>query len=326
MSGAAQLDLLVMGGTRFMGRAVVEAALARGHRVTVIHRGSHAADFSAPVAEVRGDRSDPATLAALTARAEEFDAVVDLSAYTEAQTRALARALPGVPRFVHISTGAIYAPQPTFPWREDGPEGPAPLWGDYAREKLAGERALRSLRAGDGRVTWALRLPYVLGPRNYAPREEFVLNRLLDGAELLLPGGGAALIQFVHVAQVGAAAVALAERPAVPGFVPLNVATRELVSLAGFVELCADVAGVRARARAVGGGPTGDDSAVFDAADCVFPFPNDSYVLDLARLESLDLPLPRLSVRAMIADAHAALLADPARRVWRRTPAEAALL
>ncbi|MDO8188176.1 NAD-dependent epimerase/dehydratase family protein [Conexibacter sp. CPCC 205706] len=346
MTAAAPLDLLVMGGTRFMGRAVVERALARGHRVTIVHRGSHRSDFDSPVTEVLGDRSDPATLSALRALGDRFDAVVDLSAYGAEQTRALCAALPDVPRFVHVSTGAVYAPQPTFPWPESSPLGPAPLWGGYAREKLACEAALRELR-GERGVTWALRLPYVLGPRNYAPREEFVLNRLLDGAELLLPGGGAALIQFADVTQVGPACIALAERPPAPalapaapadaapadaapadaapaasGFQPLNVATTELVSLAGFVALCAEVARTPVRTRPVGGGPTGTGNDVFDAADCVFPFPNDSYVLDVARLAALGLDLPEVSVREMIARALTALRADPERRRWRRTEAE----
>lgn len=315
--------MLVMGGTRFAGKAIVERALSAGHTVTVVHRGNFSAAFSAPVREVRGDRSAPETLAAL--RTHTFDAVIDLSGYTEAQVRMLATALPEAPLWINMSTGAVYEPQPTFPWDEQTPLGPSKLWGTYAAEKLSGEQALIELRAPTT-STVSLRIPYVLGPRNYAPREEFVFNRLLDRQEILVPGGGTAVIQFIHIEQLAAIVVGIAERGCDSGFVPMNVGTREFASLEGFIRLSAQLCGAKPRLRAVHGGPNGNGQATFNAMDCVFCFPNDSYLLDTARLAEMGLEIPAVSLPEMLDEALRALLADPARRQWQRTPAERELL
>ena len=75
---------LVMGGTRFLGIEVVEALLRAGHEVVIFHRGSRAPAWSRPVGQVLGDRTDAADLARLAAL--KADAILDLSAYTRAQT------------------------------------------------------------------------------------------------------------------------------------------------------------------------------------------------------------------------------------------------
>jgi 2'-hydroxyisoflavone reductase len=310
---------LVMGGTRFLGIEVVEALLARGHDVTVFHRGSRSPAYSAPVTEVRGDRDVPGDLASLTGLAP--DAVLDLSAYTRAQTEGLLAALPDVGRYVHCSTLNVYRPSPLLPWPEDTPYGPHPLWGRYASEKIGCELALRDARPAP-RTTVCLRLPLVLGPGNYIPREEFVLNRLLDGATILLSGDGQAVHQYVWIRHA-AAALARAVELDVEGFAAYNVASRRCVtSLEGFVEVCAEVSGTTPRLRTVGGGPTGEDLPVFNGVDCVFPFSNENTVADLGAADAAGLLEPFLPLHDMVAVALEHLLAHPDRRTWARTAAE----
>lgn len=311
------MRLLVMGGTRFMGRAVVEQALAAGHHVTVQHRGTRMPPAQKDVCEVRGDRCDGEVLARLASGG--YDAVIDLSAYTPQQSASLIRALPGLPRLVHVSSGAVYAPSLTYPWPEHAPLGPWPLWGPYAANKLACERVVSSASRS---ASVAVRLPYVLGPGNYLAREEFVLNRLLDDEPVVLPGEGEALVQFVAATDVGALLVALAEEQCDPGFVALNVASKEMVTLRSFVQLCAEVAGRTARLHS--GAP--DAVSPFDAATASFPFPNTPYVLDLERLHATQLPLPRRPLRQVLAASLDALLAEPDRRRWTRTAGEVAAL
>ena len=143
------MKILVMGGSRFMGLATVRELLAHGHSVTVLNRGTRAVEWPGPVTELRGDRNDPQALRQLNGLA--FDGVIDLSAYTGEQTRLLLAA-PGmkdVPRWVHCSSGAVYAPQPILPWKENGAMGPWSLWGQYAIDKLDGERSLQTRRAAN---------------------------------------------------------------------------------------------------------------------------------------------------------------------------------
>lgn len=308
-----------MGGTRMIGLEVVARLLENDHDVVLFNRGTRDVAFPRPVTEVRGDRYDPSALEQLGSL--RLEAIVDLSAYTSEQTALVLEALPEVERFVHCSTGAVYQPQPELPWAEDTPEGPWALWGTYAIEKLQCERLLRQHRRADLSTT-IIRLPYVLGPANYAPREEFVLNRLLDAQEVYLPGDGKAVQQFISSAQVGDVFAAAVSAAGTPGVTPFNVAADELVSLEGFVDICASVAGVDPLRRAVGGGATGTGAAVFDASDPVFPFPNENYALDVTAARQAGLAPGRRRVREMIELAFETLLADPERRKWERTQAE----
>ena len=313
------MRVVVMGGTRFVGVETVETLLRDGHDVTVFHRGSRRPAWSAPVREVLGDRTVPGDLAPLAAL--DVDAVLDLSAYTRAQTSLLLDVLPPAPHLVHVSTINVYSPSPLLPWPEETPYGPHPLWGAYAVEKIGCERALREGRPAP-LSTVALRFPLVLGPRNFIPREEFVLNRLLDGQTILLPGDGQAVHQYLHLPHA-AAALAGALTTTSPGFTAFNVASpRCITSLEGFVQICAEVAGTPASTRTVGGGPTGLDLPEFDLRNCVFPFTNENTVADLDAARDAGLLSPFLDLREMVEGALRALTGDPARRRWDRTEAE----
>ncbi|GGG27273.1 mRNA-binding protein [Rhodococcoides trifolii] len=311
-----------MGGTRFVGVIAVRRLLDAGHDVTVFHRGSREPDWIGSVRSVVGDRNNADDLTRLAT--EHFDTVLDLSAYTGDQTASLLAALPDVERWVHCSTVNVVRPDPVIPWTEDIDYGPHPLWGRYAVDKIACERAISSVRTDAHSVV--VRLPLVLGPRNFIPREEFVLNRILDGAQILLPGDGQAVHQYIyrdHAAEALARAVELPGH----GFDVYNVASKRCnTSLQGFVDVCAEIVGRSADTRAVGGGPTGEDRDTFDNADCVFPFSNENTILAIDKAERAGLVAPYLDLREMISTAYEALLDDPERRAWQRTDAEERVL
>ncbi len=312
-----------MGGTRFVGVLVVRHLLDAGHEVTVFHRGSREPEWIGEVRSILGDRNKADDLARLAAT-DRFDSVLDLSAYTGEQTASLLAALPEVDRWVHCSTVNVVRPDPLIPWPEDIEYGPHPLWGNYAVDKIACERAISTARAELHSVV--VRLPLVLGPLNFIAREEFVLNRILDGAQILLPGDGQAVHQYIyrdHAAEALARAVELTGS----GFDVYNVASKRCnTSLQGFVDVCAEVVGRSADTRTVGGGPTGEDRDTFNNVDCVFPFSNENTILAIDKAERAGLLSPFLDIREMISAAYQALLENPERRKWERTPAETRVL
>lgn len=309
------MRILLMGGSRFMGPAIVDHLVRDGHELVVFNRGTR--PLGRPdVAELRGDRNRPQDLAQLGSQ-PPFDAVIDQSGYTGEQTALLLDVVGETPLWLHCSSGAIYAPQLTFPWSESDPQGPWSIWGSYGQEKLACETQLQNRH--DRLATVVLRLPYVLGPGNYAPREEFVFNRLLDDAPILLPGDGQALVQFVNIDQVAYAfGAALRYATEHPGWHAFNIAgPRAVTSLRGFVTLCEEVAGRSARIV-----PTEEDvivDGVFNPAEAFFPFPNQPYVLDLDKAREVGVLPPEVSVVNMLAQAHDYLLANRDRRDWNRT-------
>jgi nucleoside-diphosphate-sugar epimerase len=316
------MKVLVVGGTRFMGVETVERLLERGHDVTLFNRGTRPGLWAGRVRELRGDRTDPTSFGQLAGGL--FDGLIDFCAYTARDSEALLRVQGNVPRLVHISSGTVYRLDPRLPWAEETPYGPAEIWGEYARGKIECERVLQAQRSPETATT-AVRLPWVLGPRSYADRGAFVLNRLLDHEELLLPGDGKALQQFVSATQAAHSIVAILEQFD-RGWRAFNIASPGYASLEGFVHTCAAVAGVAARIRRVGRGATGTGSPVFVMTDAVFPFPNENYLLDLSASTSAGVaPLPT-TLEEMLRSELEDLNANPERRRWQRTAAESALI
>ena len=120
---AAMKKLLILGGTVFLGRHVLDAALAAGCEATLLNRGTHDVQFAQAVEQLRGDRDGD--LSALKGRA--FDAVVDCSGYTPAQLQRSCDALRDqVAHYVLVSTISVYArfAPGCHRWRKHGCRGP----------------------------------------------------------------------------------------------------------------------------------------------------------------------------------------------------------
>jgi 2'-hydroxyisoflavone reductase len=185
------MRLLVLGGTTFAGRAVVEAAIARGWAVTTFNRGR--GTWSHPAAEhILGDRLDPATFAPLAHA--EWDAVVDTWQGAPSATAAIAEVLAvRVARYTYISSCSVYAPPP----RPGADEG-APLvdgaGDEYADRKRGSELAVE---AAFGDRALLLRLGLLLGPHEDVGRLPFWLTRLASGGDVIAPGPPDLPLQFV---------------------------------------------------------------------------------------------------------------------------------
>ena len=98
------MRLLLLGGTKFLGRATAEAALARGHELTLFTRGETNPELFPEAEHLRGDRDGD--LRALEGRT--WDAVIDPSGYVPRVVRASAELL-GVDHYVFVSTISVYA-------------------------------------------------------------------------------------------------------------------------------------------------------------------------------------------------------------------------
>jgi nucleoside-diphosphate-sugar epimerase len=276
------MKVLILGGTRFVGRHVAQQLVDRGAQVTLLHRGVTGEGIPGTVS-VSGDRSQADGLAALGT--QRFDAVVDMSAYFSEWTRTAAETLAGrVAHYVFISSGAVYRPSAELPWSEGTPFGPSPRWGQYGHEKVASERILWEAHAEGTFAVTAFRFPFILGPANFADRESFVFGRLAAGRPILLPGGGTALNQFVYAEDVARAVVATLERPDTTGGQAYNCTHARPITNRGWAELCAQVLGVEAQLVAIDEAELGVAAPVVDLGNIVFPYPDEHYVLDGSKL------------------------------------------
>ncbi|MFG3511117.1 NAD-dependent epimerase/dehydratase family protein [Streptomyces bobili] len=192
------MRLLVLGGTEFAGRAVVEAALGRGWEVTVLNRGRHA-----PVPGARtlvGDRTAPGGLDAL--KDGEWDAVVDTWSAAPRAVHEAARLLRGrARRYVYVSSCSVYTWAPPAGYAEDAPlvEGAEPdaEQTDYARDKRGGE--LAAVDAFGEADSVLVRAGLILGPYENVGRLPWWLARTARGGPVLAPGPRELPLQYVDV-------------------------------------------------------------------------------------------------------------------------------
>ncbi len=276
------MKVLILGGTRFVGRYIARRLLADGAEVTLLHRGVTGESIEG-TKTVIGDRSTPDGLSGLGET--RFDAVVDMSAYFSDWTRAAADQLAGrVAHYVFISSGAVYRPSEEYPWPETTPFGPVPMWGGYGREKVASERLLWDAHAEGRFAVTSFRLPFILGPGNFADRESFVLGRLEAERPILLPDGGKTLNQYVYADDVARAIIATLERPDTAGGQAYNCAHANPITNRGWVELCADVLGPRAELVSIDEAVLGIATETIDLTNIVFPFPSEHVVLNGTKL------------------------------------------
>ncbi len=232
MDQAAQpLSLLVLGGTLFLGRHVVEAALARGHDVAILNRGRTDPGPWPALAHVRrllGDRDGD--LSAL--RGQAFDAVVDCSGYTAAQVRAVAEALSGAhgapPHYVFVSSISVH---PTFPPGVDYDESAPVASGSdgYGPGKARAEEAVSAAFPGHCAI---VRPGLVAGPFDPTGRFTYWPVRVARGGPVLAPGQPAREVQVIDARDLAAFCVRLAERrtPGVFAATGPRVAMGELLS------------------------------------------------------------------------------------------------
>ncbi len=200
------MNVLVIGGNRFVGLLAAWRLLARGDRITLLNRGSLPDPFGDRVERLRGDR---ATDLERLVRDRAFDAVLDLASYTGDDGRRAAEILAGrVGHLVMVSTGQVYlvrdgAPRPAREADYDGPLLPRPAADPDLSEWLYGvgkrdaEDAL-ARAAATGFPATRIRIPMVNGELDYHRRIEAYLWRLLDGGPVILPDGGE--VPMRHVA------------------------------------------------------------------------------------------------------------------------------
>jgi len=239
---------LVVGGTRFIGRHLVEELLAHDYRVTTFTRGNHDDPFAEDdrVDRVEGDRTDRRDLLAAK-RAVDPDAVFDNVAYEPRDVESATDIFADVDAYVYVSSGAAYAAE-DVPKREgetaletctaeqatdDSPE-------TYGARKAAGDRVVFGA-AERGVNAMAVRPPVVYGPHDHTERLAYWVDRVAEYDEVVVPGDGTNLWQRVYVEDV-AQGLRLVAEEGTPGEA-YNVGDRNAVTLDRLLDLVADALG-----------------------------------------------------------------------------------
>jgi nucleoside-diphosphate-sugar epimerase len=244
------LRVIVLGGTRFIGRAIVEDLAAAGHKLMLVHRGVLEPAGLPEAQHLHTDRSDlPKHRSAL----EDFqpDAAIDCRALTRGDAETALASLPGGIRLVVISSmdvyrafGAVNNDRETDPVPLDESSPVRPYRYPY-RGKLAGMDDYDKLDVEDvylPRGATSLRLPMVYGEHDYQRREEFILRRVRVGRTRIPFGNGMWLTCRGYVRDVARGARLALESSAAAGE-PLNVCEDRSFSIAMWSRMILEAAG-----------------------------------------------------------------------------------
>ena len=241
------MKVLVIGGTLFIGRALVDDLVKGGHEVAVLHRKPKH-DFGRRVDNIQADRNDAqAVREALSTR--RFDVVFD-HAYdwergtTAEQVEATVRACGDrLNRYIFMSSVAAYGDGLNH--KESDPLAPDYHTIPYVRHKATTERLLFRMQAQTGLPLVTFRPPFVYGPGNPFYREQFFWDRLRAGRPIIIPGDGHRLMQFVYVADLVQALLRAMVEPRAVGEA-FNIGDPKPITQVEFAEKLARAAGLEA--------------------------------------------------------------------------------
>ena len=238
------MKVLVIGGTAFIGKELVQDLVKAGHEVTILHR-KPGHPFKRKLASIQADRNDPEQMKqVLAGRRFEvvFDNVYDWDRGTTAeQVEATVRAAGDhLRRYIFMSSVAAYGDGLNH--HEGNALAPDNHADDYVRNKARTERKLfrRHQRFGTPIVT--LRPPFIYGPGNPYYREAYFWDRLREDRPIILPGDGRRLMQFCYVRDLVWACLKVMDSPLAVGHA-FNIANARPVTQAELVDALGRAAG-----------------------------------------------------------------------------------
>jgi 2'-hydroxyisoflavone reductase len=232
------MRILVLGGTQFLGRHTVEAALARGHEVTMFNRGRTRPELFPDVEKLRGDRDGDLD----AVRGCDFDAVVDTSGYVPRIVRETIDALGEVGHYTFVSSISVYADASTPP-TEASPvaelKEPTEEWREaYGELKADCEDVVRERFAN----AFIPRPGLIVGPWDASGRFTYWPGRFADGGRVLAPAPPDADAQVIDARDLADWIVRAAES----GLAGTYNAVDRPIPRSTLVDTCQRVAGVDA--------------------------------------------------------------------------------
>lgn len=239
------MKILVIGGSRFVGYYLVEAALRNGHEVTTFNRGKSNPGAFANVEEIHGDRDGGLDVL----KGRSWDVVVDTCGYVPRVVRASAEALKdAVKQYIFISTVSVYSDFPPEGIDEDSKlatledETTEQITGEtYGALKVLCENVVQEVYPAGALI---IRPGLIVGPRDSTHRFGYWVKRVAEGGEVLAPGKPERVIQYIDVRDLGDFTLHMAETQKTGIY--NAVGPEKPVPMGDFLNTCVEVAGSNA--------------------------------------------------------------------------------
>jgi nucleoside-diphosphate-sugar epimerase len=238
--------VLIIGGSYFLGRVFVEKLLSESKfEIFVLNRGNIPIKKRA-VKELICDRHDINNLKDLLPN-RDWEAVVDFCAYTPSDVDETISALSEreVRQYIYISTATVYDKTNNYPITESAPKlkGPQTELGpfaDYAYNKWLTELELEKQCAKYNIAYTVIRPAFIYGKYNYAPRESYFFDLIINKKTIIIPDNELALFSFVSVWDVAKILIGCIGNNQVEGNA-FNASGEELISYPRFIEVLREI-------------------------------------------------------------------------------------
>ena len=227
------MRILIMGGTRFIGVYLTKVLVEQGHEVVLFNRGNKPAPV-AEVAQIHGDRKDPAQLKDKLAN-ENFDVVFDNNGRELSDTQPLVEIFKDkVQHFIYVSSAGVYLKSPQMPHVEGDAVDP--------KSRHKGKHQTEAYLAESGIPWTSIRPTYIYGSGNYNDLEAWFFDRIVRNRPLPIPGNGLHFTQFGHVQDLAVGMAQVIGNSKAIGQI-YNISGDRYVTFDGLALACAEAAG-----------------------------------------------------------------------------------
>jgi len=243
----AQKNILMLGGTRFIGAYLARQLIEDGHKVTLMTRGkapitqqipddtdSSYAAYKDAVQHAKADRTDADGVKAAIG-GQQWDVIYDMNGREASDVEPILAAAGDVGQYIFCSSAGVYKKSPQMPHQEEDETDPnCRHKGKLNTEALLAERGLN----------WtSVRPVYIYGPLNYNPVEEWFFHRIKAGRPIYVPGSGMQITQLGHVKDLATSFKLILDNEKANGQI-YNISGERYVTFNGLAAACAEAAGV----------------------------------------------------------------------------------
>ncbi len=260
-----------MGGTRFIGKPIVEKLRRQGHQITIFTRGNN--PVPADVEHLKGDRNTKEGLESLNGRA--FDLIIDSSAREKRQVQHVLQ-MTGVPkhRLLFVSSAGVYCQSSILPIDEKAEIDPL--------SRHFGKAETENWLLEEGIPFTSFRPTYIYGPGNYNPIERWFFDRICNNRPVPMPGDGSTITQLGHVLDLSQAICRSVDSDIATNRI-YNCSGKKAVTFLGLIEAAAKACGIDPQSI---NKYSFNPSTIDPKARKIFPLRLTNFYTDTSRLES----------------------------------------
>lgn len=232
------MNILVLGGTKFLGKRLVEQLTNKGYKVTLLNRGTKSNIFS-NLRTIIADRNKSVEVKR-GLKNEKFDIIFDISGFTKENIVTILNCLDTskIKQYIFCSSAAVFSRPPgNWPITENHSKCFLKENGNYAYEKLMAEECLLKQRGLNFSI---VRPTYIYGPFDYSRRLVYIFERIITGKKVLIKGNGKNILQLCYVDDLVLLMISMIDNK-VSFNEDFNVGGDDKITLEDLIHVCAHI-------------------------------------------------------------------------------------